>query len=52
MNQENINEDYEDYEDYEDCKNKDYNALEFFYDEILCNYTEEEAGEVFDGYEM
>jgi len=26
-------------------------ALSFFYDEFLCNYSEEDAGEVFDGFD-
>lgn len=25
--------------------------LSYFYNEILCNYSEEDAGEVFDGYD-
>lgn len=34
-----------------DDKNQDYEELDYFYDEILCNYSDEDAGEVFDGYE-
>ncbi|NIK80477.1 hypothetical protein FHS15_005667 [Paenibacillus castaneae] len=29
----------------------EHEVLNFFYDEILCNYSEEETGEVFDGYD-
>ena len=27
-------------------------ALDYLYDEILCNYSEEDAGEAFDSYDI
>lgn len=34
-----------------DNEHEEIEALKFFYEEFLCNYSEEDAGEVFDDYD-
>lgn len=43
--EENLNEKFMDNDEEE------IDALDFFYEEMLCNYDEEEIGEIFDGYD-
>lgn len=33
-------------------ENEDIEELDYLYDEILCNYNEEDTEEVFDGYDF
>jgi len=35
-----------------DNNNEEIEALDYLYDELLCNYDEYEIGEAFDGYNV